>query len=409
MRHLSTIWIILLVHTTAWGQGDWGIDIKNHFVDENYGRVISLCENESKSETTLESTPHDYTRKRILIRAKECLALTEEAQELRRSNPNEAKIKFEKIISIRTDIWPLIGNNQTIHHPQTALWIAEIENKRAVATTPASPSYNNNISTTILNNAYKLLSRLNDSYFTRDASIISNANYTTDSFNQSLASLLDKRGWFYSIITDQQMFNYPIVRHSDQGWTMNIPVVFELGEESLIKIEFTIDGKITNIAELLPELRYRKIEDDVYVEESHFETICDFVEKFRLAYINRDINFLEDVFSDYAVIIVGKDNGMHLVVREDIALPSIRQSSRYKFTEYTKDQYLKNLRNVFYRNKRMNILFSDIEVQRNHNYEYVYGVTLKQEWYSSSYNDIGWVFLLIKFNGLFIKNVFPFF
>jgi beta-xylosidase len=52
---------------------------------------------------------------------------------------------------------------------------------------------------------------------------------------------------------------------------------------------------------------------------------------------------------------------------------------------------------VFKNNKYIDVQFDEIEVMNHPVHQDIYGVTLRQVWGSSSYNDTGWVFLLIDF------------
>ena len=45
----------------------------------------------------------------------------------------------------------------------------------------------------------------------------------------------------------------------------------------------------------------------------------------------------------------------------------------------------------------MNIRFSGIELVKHSQYPEIYGVTLKQDWSSSTYSDVGYLFLMIDF------------
>ena len=404
MKHVFFILLLLSTYTIAYGQDSWDntTKIKMFFIEEDYGQVIALCEDDYKTSVTMESTDHDFNRQRMFNIANECLKLMESAQSSRKNDPEKAKVKLEQIRKIRIDNWrKLIGDNQPIRHPQTELWIEEIQNTRKKLIQPILPSYNNNVSTKIISNTFKFLSNLNDSHLAGDDKIKTDLTYMTPSFEQ-YTDLMWKKGRFYSTTTDQQIKNYPLVRLSNKGWIMlNIPITFEQGEKSKISIEFTSDGKISGIKEVLPELIYKKVEYNTIIDTTHFKVIRAFIDSLWMAYVNKDIDFIEKAFSEYAIIIVGKDKGPYIETNKEVPTPTIHQNSkeRYEFSLRSKEQYIKRLKHVFQVNKekRMNIQFSEIEVQRNHNFEYLYGVTLKQMWYSSTYSDMGWLFFLIKF------------
>lgn len=120
------------------------------------------------------------------------------------------------------------------------------------------------------------------------------------------------------------------------------------------------------------------------------QLILDYVEQFRTAYNQKDINFLNQVFSDDALIITGK------VIMQKHAEGFTSQKIQYN--KQSKEQYIKNLRGVFQRNSYIKVTFDDIEVMRHPVNPNFYGVTLLQGWTSGSYHDDGYLFLLWDFS-----------
>ena len=119
------------------------------------------------------------------------------------------------------------------------------------------------------------------------------------------------------------------------------------------------------------------------------QLILDYVEQFRTAYNQKDINFLNQVFSDDALIITGK-----VVLQkhaEGFATPKIQ------YNKHSKEQYINNLRGIFARNSYIKVTFDEIEVMRHPVNPNFYGVTLLQGWTSGQYHDDGYLFLLWDF------------
>ena len=119
------------------------------------------------------------------------------------------------------------------------------------------------------------------------------------------------------------------------------------------------------------------------------QLILDYVEQFRTAYNQKDINFLNQVFSDDALIITGK------VITTKHAEGFTSQKIQYN--KQSKEQYIKNLRGVFARNSYIKVTFDEIEVMRHPVNPNFYGVTLLQGWTSGKYHDDGYLFLLWDF------------
>jgi hypothetical protein len=121
----------------------------------------------------------------------------------------------------------------------------------------------------------------------------------------------------------------------------------------------------------------------------HRQIILDFVESFRTAYNRKDISFIEKVFSDEALIIVG--NVVKLKSKD-------KDFGTYEKTTYTvksKKKYMSGLKRAFNRNEYINIVFDDLKLVRHYKYKHMYGITVKQDWNSTTYSDKGYVFLMI--------------
>ena len=119
------------------------------------------------------------------------------------------------------------------------------------------------------------------------------------------------------------------------------------------------------------------------------QLILDYVEQFRTAYNQKDIKFLNQVFSDDALIITGK------VITTKHAEGFTSQKIQYN--KQSKEQYIKNLKGVFARNSYIKVTFDEIQVMRHPVNPNFYGVTLLQGWTSGKYHDDGYLFLLWDF------------
>ena len=119
------------------------------------------------------------------------------------------------------------------------------------------------------------------------------------------------------------------------------------------------------------------------------QIILDYVEQFRTAYNEKNIEFIKQVFSDYALIITGT------VIKQE--KDGIRLPDKIKYNVKSKDEYIKSLKFVFGKNSYIHVVFDDIEVVGHPSLPNYYGVTLHQSYRSSTYSDEGYVFLLWKF------------
>ena len=129
------------------------------------------------------------------------------------------------------------------------------------------------------------------------------------------------------------------------------------------------------------------------------QIVVDFVENFRTAFNRRDIDFIESVFSEDALIIVGgrASQASQLQRRGDgLTL----NSPEFDLNVRSREAYIAGLRRVFnYRtNPHLNVRFDNIVVTRDESNPNMYGVTLRQNWHSTTFNSEGWLFLMIDYS-----------
>ena len=118
--------------------------------------------------------------------------------------------------------------------------------------------------------------------------------------------------------------------------------------------------------------------------------ILSYCEHLRTSYTTRDIDFLRQVFSDNALIIVG-----HTIRTSDASSPG--GSRKVSYSIRSKREYLSNLAKIFESGKDIDLRFSGFRIMRHPTMEGIYGVTLRQEYSCGNYSDDGWLFLLWDF------------
>lgn len=120
--------------------------------------------------------------------------------------------------------------------------------------------------------------------------------------------------------------------------------------------------------------------------------ILNYVEHLRASYTTKDIDFLNQLFSDDALIIVG-----HVVKVAPRTGENRMLQDQVRFSVKTKKEYLERLQKVFRTNKDIELKFSDFHISRHPSVKGIYGVTLHQQYRSDRYADDGWLFLLWDF------------
>ena len=120
--------------------------------------------------------------------------------------------------------------------------------------------------------------------------------------------------------------------------------------------------------------------------------IIDWCEHFAKAYCDKNMKFMQTIFSDDAIIITGKTTMQR--VRTDMGM---KDQAKVKYVQQTKAQYLSNLSKVFNSNSYVNVKFDDYKVIRHGAKPNYYGVTLRQKWHTARYSDEGTVCLIWDF------------
>ncbi|MCG8373144.1 MAG: hypothetical protein MI700_06405 [Balneolales bacterium] len=175
----------------------------------------------------------------------------------------------------------------------------------------------------------------------------------------------------------------------------NIPAYFvdpdgeEYYEEAVL--QFTPSGLISEFRIGLAAHRYKEVMEkgEDVIDIGNRETILSFVENFRTAYNRKDLDYINTVFSDQALIIVGK-------VVESTGEESAYQQ-QVEYLQLNKDEYIERLEILFNRNEWINVGYEDVGIIRHPKHPDIYGVSLTQYYSSSTYSDEGYLFLLIDF------------
>ena len=121
--------------------------------------------------------------------------------------------------------------------------------------------------------------------------------------------------------------------------------------------------------------------------------ILNYCEHLRTSYNTKDIDFLRQVFSDQALIIVG--NVVRAAGKQGAT--GIEGDEKVTFSLKTKKEHLARLEMVFAANKKIDVRFTDFRIMRHPTMEGIYGVSMKQKYTSDRYSDEGYLFILWDF------------
>lgn len=193
---------------------------------------------------------------------------------------------------------------------------------------------------------------------------------------------------------------------NDKGVTLrSYPVCFSFsgnGNRSITEnVVFHLDnaGKISQLSFALEE---RAANDILCMggawTDGDKQMLVNFVETYKTVYALKDLEYLDALFSDDALIIVGR-----VLQRDDTRKDRGPQiSQKVEYTTLSKQQYMQNLKACFESNEFVNLKFGSSRVVKtaytdaNGNKMPAYGIQLKQDYYSSSYRDSGYLFILVE-------------
>ena len=114
-------------------------------------------------------------------------------------------------------------------------------------------------------------------------------------------------------------------------------------------------------------------------------------------YCLKRFDYISDIFSDDAVIIVGNVTRRKPLPSE-MGRMSLQGKDIITENKYSKSEYLRNLKRCFARNEFINIHFTRNEVQYINKIKgkEFFAIQIGQEYNSSTYGDKGYLFLLVN-------------
>ena len=260
------------------------------------------------------------------------------------------------------------------------------------------PLGNTSLQERIQENAGQFLTAANVAYKEGSAPTIT-SGVLTNSGETALQAIWSTSPFFCE---DAELITRALQRPGGGYEIRNLPLALREAGSDELKYEegvliFTPSGMIENLYFGLSNQRYAQLlnEGNSVTEFRRRQIILDFIENYRTAYNRKDVGYIDNVFSDNALIIVGTV----LQVKENSAefMTSNLGQKTVKYMRYNKGQYLDQLKRVFKNNEIIHVGFQEIEIFKHPVHERIYGVTLLQSWDSSSYSDVGYLFLLVDF------------
>ncbi len=180
----------------------------------------------------------------------------------------------------------------------------------------------------------------------------------------------------------------------DEIFCRSVPMIFSFRgnrREFVEDVVFTFDseGRISNLTFALSSDVVRGIISmDGWTEEARL-ILIDFLENYKTAYALKRQDYIASIFDDNALIITGH-------VLRNAKGPNEYGNNKYvTLTRHNKENYIRQLGKVFASQEYINIQFSDCEVMKLGKGEQLFGIKIRQEYFSTTYSDSGYLFILV--------------
>ncbi len=163
-----------------------------------------------------------------------------------------------------------------------------------------------------------------------------------------------------------------------------------------VTFRFNADNLIESLAFTLTDVAESDILQKGEWNRDSRLTLMTFLEDYQTAYaLGRD-KYLESIFSDNALIIVGNK------LESRVVSDGVRLVEHVRYDTLSKKQYINRLRGHFATKEYINLNFTETDFQRASNNKEMYGIRVRQEYFSSNYGDVGYLFLLVD-----LRNELP--
>jgi hypothetical protein len=149
------------------------------------------------------------------------------------------------------------------------------------------------------------------------------------------------------------------------------------------------NAKVCEVAFALEKAAVSDVMNRGQWSEAARYTIIHFLETYKTAYALKRLDYIGSIFSNEALIVTG-----WVVAGTGQTEMSPAKPTHIKYVRQSKEQYLNSLKQCFASNEYVNIHFAENTVKKSTGKE-IYGIQIKQDYFSSSYGDTVYLFLLL--------------
>ncbi|MDE5422429.1 LPP20 family lipoprotein [Ancylomarina sp. DW003] len=190
-----------------------------------------------------------------------------------------------------------------------------------------------------------------------------------------------------------------LVQVDDETLVRSIPMCFSFSKNRkfIEDVVFVLneDGKIKDINFSLGKSAI----DDLLSKSERFATIKEkyfllrFLENYKTAYCLKRLDFLEQIFDEDALIIVG--SVLKKMKSTDVSAFASLTRDKVVYQQLTKSEYMSRLERVFAKNEFVNVHFEHNTIKKARADMSIYGIQIAQSYNSESYADRGYLFLMV--------------
>lgn len=152
---------------------------------------------------------------------------------------------------------------------------------------------------------------------------------------------------------------------------------------------FNEDNQIESLAFALTDVAQHDIMDNEDWNRDSRLTLLSFMEDYQTAYALGRIEYLESIFSENALIISGYK------VFNKVSSDGVKLRGYTHYDTMSKSQYMAKLRRHFKTKEYINLNFTETDFNQAGNTKDFFGIRVRQEYFSSNYGDVGYLFLLV--------------
>lgn len=193
--------------------------------------------------------------------------------------------------------------------------------------------------------------------------------------------------------------DYRLVKCEEGIFCRSLPLSFHFENNNRTFVEdvvfdFSKDAKIQGLSFGLSQTALADIVSKTDWSERSRMILIRFLENYKTAYALKRLDYIKSIFAEDALIIVGTVLKKQAVAERQITI----NQSYVRYTRQTKEQYIKRLGSTFASNEFINLRFTDNVIRKSADKGEIYGVQIRQDYFSSNYGDSGYLFLMVDLN-----------